>query len=133
MHLLSQEGWQRRDGDSVIKYLLHISESEWTLGIGDGQGGLAYYDSWGRKESDMTERLNWTELIHSINFPASNEVNIIIYILQISKVILWVKFEERGKKQSLCNRGKEKWKQKSLSPVQFFANPWTEILQARIL
>ena len=37
-------------------------ESEWTLGVGDGQGGLACCDSWGRKESDMTERLNWTEL-----------------------------------------------------------------------
>ena len=38
-------------------------ESEWTPGVGDGQGGLTYCDSWGRKESDMTERLNWTELI----------------------------------------------------------------------
>ena len=37
-------------------------ESEWTPGVGDGQGGLACCDSWGRKESDMTERLNWTEL-----------------------------------------------------------------------
>ena len=37
------------------------SESEWTPGVGDGQGGLACCDSWGRKESDMTERLNWTE------------------------------------------------------------------------
>ena len=37
-------------------------ESEWTPGVGDGQGGLACCDSWGRKESDTTERLNWTEL-----------------------------------------------------------------------
>ena len=37
-------------------------ESEWTLGVGDGQGGLACCNSWGHKESDMTERLNWTEL-----------------------------------------------------------------------
>ena len=29
-----------------------------TPGVGDGQGGLACCDSWGRKESDMTERLN---------------------------------------------------------------------------
>ena len=36
--------------------------SEWTLGDGDEQGGLVCCDSWGRKESDMTERLNWTEL-----------------------------------------------------------------------
>ena len=27
-------------------------------GVGDGQGGLACCDSWGRKESDTTERLN---------------------------------------------------------------------------
>ena len=33
-------------------------ESEWTPGVGDGQGGLACCDSWGRKESDTTERLN---------------------------------------------------------------------------
>ena len=37
-------------------------EFEWTLGVGDGHGGLACCDSWGRKESDTTERLNWTEL-----------------------------------------------------------------------
>ena len=34
-------------------------ESEWTLGVGDGQGGLACCNSWGRKESDTTE--NWTD------------------------------------------------------------------------
>ena len=35
-------------------------ESEWTPGVGDGQGGLACCSSWGRKELDTTERLNWT-------------------------------------------------------------------------
>ena len=34
----------------------------WTPGVGDGQGGLVCCSSWGRKESDMTEQLNWTEL-----------------------------------------------------------------------
>ena len=34
-------------------------ESEWTPGVGDGQGGLACCDSWGGKESDTTEQLNW--------------------------------------------------------------------------
>ena len=33
-----------------------------TLGVDDGQGGLAYCNSWGHKELDMTEQLNWTEL-----------------------------------------------------------------------
>ena len=32
----------------------------WTPGVGDGQGGLAYFSSWGCKDSDMTKRLNWT-------------------------------------------------------------------------
>ena len=41
---------------------LNGRESEWSPGVGDGQGGLACCDSWGCKESDMTERLNWTEL-----------------------------------------------------------------------
>ena len=31
---------------------------EKTPGVGDGQGGLEYCSSWGRKESDKTERLN---------------------------------------------------------------------------
>ena len=35
-------------------------ESEWTQIVGDGQGGVACCDSWGRKESDTTEWLNWT-------------------------------------------------------------------------
>ena len=37
-------------------------ESQWTPGVGDGQGGLVCCDSWGRKESDTTEQLNSTEL-----------------------------------------------------------------------
>ena len=36
-------------------------EFEWTPGVGDGQGGLACCNSWGRKELDTTEWLNWTE------------------------------------------------------------------------
>ena len=38
-------------------------ESQWTPGVGDGQGGLACCDSWGRKESDTTEWLIWSDLI----------------------------------------------------------------------
>ena len=37
-------------------------ESEWTPRVFNGQGGLACCETWGRKESDTTERLNWTEL-----------------------------------------------------------------------
>ena len=42
----------------------------WTPGVGDGQGGLACWDSWGRKVSDMTERLNWT-VLPSLQVPQS--------------------------------------------------------------
>ena len=34
----------------------------WTPVVGDGQGGLVCCGSWGRKELDSTEWLNWTEL-----------------------------------------------------------------------
>ena len=46
-------------------------ESEWTPGVGAGQGGLACCNSWGHKESDTTEQLNWTELnwwCHCLNY-----------------------------------------------------------------
>ena len=39
-----------------------LPESEWTPRVGDGQGRLACCDSWGRKESDTTDQLDWTEL-----------------------------------------------------------------------
>ena len=42
---------------------LNGRESEWTPGAGDGQRGLACCDSWGRKESDTTERLTWRQLL----------------------------------------------------------------------
>ena len=39
----------------------------WTLGVGDRQSGLACCGSWGCKELDTTEQLNWTELSGSDN------------------------------------------------------------------
>ena len=43
-------GWHRRHNGHGFG---------WILGVGDGQGGLAYCSSWGRKELDTTEWLNW--------------------------------------------------------------------------
>ena len=54
-----------RGWDGWMASLTDGRESEWTPGVGDGQGGLACCDSWGLKESDTTERLNWTEAINS--------------------------------------------------------------------
>ena len=60
------EGRGRR-GQQRMRWLDGIIDSMdifgWTPGVGDGQGGLACCDSWGHKESDMTEWLNWTELM----------------------------------------------------------------------
>ena len=46
-------GWHHR---------LNGHEFGWTLGVGDGQGGLVCCGPCSRKESDTTEWLNWTEL-----------------------------------------------------------------------
>ena len=49
-----RRGWQRMRWH----HLLNGHEFEYTPGVGDGQGGLAGCSTWGRKESDTTERLN---------------------------------------------------------------------------
>ena len=49
---------------------LNGHEFEQALGVGDGQGILACCSPWGRKESDTTEQLNWTELISITMSPA---------------------------------------------------------------
>jgi len=38
----------------------------WTLGVVDGQGGLACCGSWGCKELDTTEWLYWTDIFWSV-------------------------------------------------------------------
>ena len=51
-----------RKGDSYLETVGNRSPNfGWTPGVGDGQGGLACCSSWGRRESDMTKWLNWTE------------------------------------------------------------------------
>ena len=58
------QDWRREKGTTEDErvgwhHRLHGHEFEWTLGVGDGQGGLACCSPWGRQESDTTERLNW--------------------------------------------------------------------------
>ena len=48
--------------DKMAGWHHRLDGHELTPEVGDGQGGLACCDSWGSKESDMTERLNCTEL-----------------------------------------------------------------------
>ena len=47
----------------------------WTLGVGDGHGGLACCSSWGRKGSDTSERLDWTELFSQCGELSAMKVN----------------------------------------------------------
>ena len=51
------------DKMAVCHHWLDGHESEWTLGVGDGQWGLVWCDSWDCKQWDTTEHLNWTEVM----------------------------------------------------------------------
>ena len=79
-------------------------ESEWTLGVGDGQGGLACWDSWGHKESDTTERLNWIELKFKSSQLTHNASGL-------------------PKRKSSCVSSS--WWSESCSVVCLFVTPWT--------
>ena len=64
--ILGGVGGRRKRGRQRMRWLDGITDSMdngfgWTLGVGDGQGSLACCGSWGRKELDTTEQLNWTE------------------------------------------------------------------------
>ena len=62
----SGKDWgQKEKGTTEVGWHHWLNEHGfgWTPGIGDGQGGLVCCGSWGRKESDTTEWLNWTERI----------------------------------------------------------------------
>ena len=60
--MLGGIGGRRRRGQQRMRWLGGITNSMdmslGKLGVGDGQGDLARCDSWGHKDSDMTERLN---------------------------------------------------------------------------
>ena len=57
-------GWHHR---------LNGHEFGWTPGVVDGQGGLECWGPWGSKESDMTERLNWTERKRGKDWKAASD------------------------------------------------------------
>ena len=92
-----------------------------------GQGGLACCNSWGRKESDTTERLNWTELI------------VLIYIIEMHIIevvapkpsrngcdymVVWTRNRNYGLRTYQSVQSVQ-----LLSRVQLFAIPWTAARQ----
>ena len=64
-------------------------EFEWTPAVGDGQGGLACCDSWGRKESDTTERLKWTKLNWKLYLPITLNTNRLNFIFKRYRMTEW--------------------------------------------
>ena len=73
---------------------LNGRESECTLGVGDGQGGLACCDSWGCKESDTTERLNWTDSIFWRVVLHFDEVQFFSFFFSFYRLVLLLYTEE---------------------------------------
>ena len=72
--------------DEMVGWLHRLNGHgfRWTPGVGDGQGGLACCSLWCRKESDMTEWLNWTDwapLLRTSQFSSSQTVKHKIFIL----------------------------------------------------
>ena len=63
--------------DEMVGWHHRLDEQElgWTPRVGDGEGGLVCCGSWGRRESDTTEWLNWTELSYFLSIsPHASQV-----------------------------------------------------------
>ena len=56
---------------------------EQASGVGEGQGSLACYSPWGRKELDMTERLNWT-------WCRKNHISDLLYVKNLFCIEEWI-------------------------------------------
>ena len=87
-----KDGRQEERGAAEDKMLgwhhwLDGHEFEEAPGVGDGQGSLACCSSWGRKELDMTDRLNWTDWIHLEHFYISSPKDV---LNTFNQSLLWI-------------------------------------------
>ena len=80
-------GWHHR---------LNGHEFGWTLGVGDGQGGLACCDSWGCKGSDTIEWLNWNWNREGVS-PLLFLKYSFHFLLGVSLIALYFLFKHRGR------------------------------------
>ena len=117
-----RRGWQR------MSWLDSITDSvDISLGVGDGQGDLACCSPWDRKESDTTERLNWTELMIwgtvGLNLPGimpvydlSLKATSSIQNFQYLTCVRWNSYMQKWQSQAVKNResdeNKQFWKRK---------------------
>ena len=90
---------RRRRGRQRMRWLDGITDSMdmglGRLAVGDGQGGLVCCSSWGHKESDTTEQLNWNEWdlfkvkCPGFPWPTGNEISVLflwwVFRKQLSK------------------------------------------------
>ena len=96
---LSWTNWSAKDWEDEMAgwyHWLYGRESEWTPGVGDGQGGLACCDSWGRKvRHDWATELNWNTVKSTLELPfyrwqrtKQNTLKLVKF-----KILFWVLFQ----------------------------------------
>ena len=108
-----EEKGMTEDEKAGCHHWLDGQESEWTLRVGDGQGGLAYCDSWVSKSwTRLVTELNWTDWhtalykfkIHSIRFdshiPWIDYYNFCLHSSSHMEFSTWL-----SGKVSICNVG----------------------------
>ena len=100
----------------------------WTLGVGDGQGGLVCCGSWGHKESDITERLNWRHMIQRIYklltkpnldigaFPMAQQVKNLPAMQEAQEMQVWSLDQEDPLEKEMA----------TYSSILAWEIPWTE-------
>ena len=98
-----RRGWQRMRWLDGITDSMGMSLSK-TPGVGDGQGGLVCCDSWGRKELDTTEWLNWTELNNRSSWCLSVRRWYDQLFLSKEHSCCWVRTDWREKRRDINNQ-----------------------------